>query len=50
MGEGRDYPQRWTFYIAPDGTILEVDRKVSAKTAGSDVAAKLAALGVARAK
>lgn len=41
---------RWTFYIGPDGKILEVDRKVSAKTAGHDVAVKLETLGVAKKK
>ncbi len=37
---------RWTFYIGPDGKILDIDRKVSARTAGEDMVAKLAALGV----
>ena len=41
---------RWTFYIGADGKILEVDRGVSAKTAGADLAAKLGSLGVAKAK
>jgi peroxiredoxin Q/BCP len=37
---------RWTFYIGPDGRILEIDKKISTRTAGADLAAKLAALGV----
>jgi len=39
---------RWTFYIGADGTILAIDRKVSVKTAGADIAAKLGELGVAQ--
>ena len=42
------FANRWTFYIGPDGKILEVDRSVKAATAGKDVAAKLASLGVAK--
>jgi len=37
---------RWTFYIAADGTILHIDKSVKTSTAGQDVAAKLAELGV----
>ena len=40
-------PHRWTFYIGTDGKILEVDRQVKPATAGKDVAAALARLGVA---
>ena len=39
---------RWTFYIGPDGRILYIDKAVKTSTAGQDVAAKLAELGVAR--
>jgi peroxiredoxin Q/BCP len=42
--------KRWTFYIGVDGKILAIDRDVKADTAGADVAAKLAELGVARKK
>jgi thioredoxin-dependent peroxiredoxin len=38
--------KRWTFYIAKDGTILFVDRAVKPDSAGDDVAAKLAELGI----
>ena len=39
---------RWTFYIGPDGRILHIDKGVKTSTAGQDVAAKLAELGVAK--
>jgi peroxiredoxin Q/BCP len=39
---------RWTFYIAPDGKILHIDKAVKTSTAGQDVAAKLEELGIAR--
>ena len=39
---------RWTFYIGPDGKILYIDKSVKTSTAGQDVAAKLAELGVAK--
>jgi peroxiredoxin Q/BCP len=38
--------RRWTFYIGPDGRILEIDKMVSTSTAGADLAAKLKTLGV----
>ncbi len=44
----RELPRRWTFYIGPDGKILEIDKDVTPSSAGEDVAAKLAALGVAK--
>jgi thioredoxin-dependent peroxiredoxin len=40
--------KRWTFYIGKDGKILAIDKDVKADTAGADVAAKLAELGVPR--
>lgn len=42
----RQLAQRWTFYIGPDGKILDVDQKVSPKTAGEDVVKKLDELKV----
>jgi peroxiredoxin Q/BCP len=39
---------RWTFYIAPDGKIIYIDKSVKTSSAGADVAARLGALGVAR--
>ena len=38
------YASRWTFYIGPDGKILDVDKKVSAPTHGQAIAAKLTEL------
>jgi peroxiredoxin Q/BCP len=42
------FASRWTFYIGPDGKILYIDKSVRTSTAGQDVAAKLAELGVAK--
>jgi thioredoxin-dependent peroxiredoxin len=44
----RERAFRWTFYIGPDGRILHIDKDVKVQTAGADIAAKLAELGVAR--
>ena len=38
--------RRWTFYIGPDGKIIYIDKAVRTGTAGEDLAAKLAELGV----
>jgi peroxiredoxin Q/BCP len=37
---------RWTFYIGPDGRILEVDRSVTPATSAQDVVTRLKALGL----
>jgi peroxiredoxin Q/BCP len=42
------FANRWTFYIGPDGKILYIDKAVKTSSAGQDVAAKLAELGIAR--
>lgn len=42
------FPSRSTVYIGADGKILFIDRKVKTSSAGSDIAAKLAELGVPR--
>jgi thioredoxin-dependent peroxiredoxin len=42
----RQLAQRWSFFIGPDGKIVDIDKKVSAKTAGTDLAARLESLGV----
>lgn len=47
---GRAMASRWTFYIGPDGKILEIDKKVSVRTAGADTVAKLEGLGVRKIK
>ena len=48
MSAERKYPQRWTFYVGKDGKLLFVDRAVKPATAGTDVARRLAELGVAK--
>jgi peroxiredoxin Q/BCP len=40
---------RWTFYIGPDGKLLDVDRKVNPAKSGEDVVAHLKALNVPQA-
>lgn len=42
----RMFARRWTFYIGPDGKILDIDKKVSVRTSGEDMVKKLEALGV----
>lgn len=42
----RGFANRWTYYIDKDGTIKEIDKKIVTKSAGSDVAAKVKALGL----
>jgi peroxiredoxin Q/BCP len=44
--EGRDNPERWTFYIGKDGRILRVDRQVKPTTAAQDILARLDQLGI----
>ena len=46
---GLGFAHRWTFYIGPDGKILAIDKDVKPGTAGKEVAARLEALGVAKA-
>ena len=41
---------RWTFYIGPDGKILDIDRKVNPAKSGEDVVTHLKALKVPAAK
>ena len=40
--------RRWTFYIAPDGKILHIEKTVAPATAGPDMVKKLAELNVAK--
>ena len=35
---------RWTFFIGPDGKILDIDKKVNPANSGADVSARLKAL------
>lgn len=50
LAPGKEYAARWTFYIGKDGKVLFVDQKVKPSTAGDDVAAKLAELGIPKRK
>jgi peroxiredoxin Q/BCP len=40
-----DVANRWTFFIGPDGKILEIEKMVAPATAGADAVATLKALG-----
>ena len=40
--------RRWTFYIAPDGKILHIDKEVKAASSGPDMVAKLGELKIAK--
>jgi thioredoxin-dependent peroxiredoxin len=42
----RQLASRWTFYIGPDGKILDIDKQPTTKTAGEVMQKKLEALGV----
>jgi peroxiredoxin Q/BCP len=48
--EGREVPERWTFYIDKGGVVNFIDKKVTPKTHGEDVVKKLEELGVAKKK
>jgi peroxiredoxin len=41
---------RWTFYIGPDGKILDIDKAPTTATAGEVMVKKLEALGVKKRK
>ncbi len=45
--EGREVPERWTFYIDKEGTIRAIDKMVNTTNAAADAAAKLKELGIA---
>ncbi len=44
--EGRPFPERWTFYIGPDGVIKSIDKMVDTKGAAAEISATLEELGV----
>jgi peroxiredoxin Q/BCP len=46
--EGRAYPERWTFIIGAEGTILDIITEVDAAAHGSQIAARLEMLEVPR--
>lgn len=42
------FARRWTFYIAPDGKILHIDKEVKPASAGTDMVTRLGELKVAK--
>jgi len=40
------FARRWTFYIGPDGKILDIDKTPGTQNAAENMLAKLQALGV----
>ncbi|MGE0609889.1 MAG: peroxiredoxin family protein [Pirellulales bacterium] len=44
--EGREVPERWTFYIGTDGKLLHIDKEMNTDGHGAEIAAKLKELGV----
>jgi len=44
--EGRPLPERWTFYIGPDGKIKSIDKMVNTKDAANEISATLEEIGV----
>jgi peroxiredoxin Q/BCP len=42
------FARRWTFYIAPDGKILHIDKEVKPASSGPDMVAKLGVLKIAK--
>lgn len=40
--------RRWTFYIAPDGKILHIDKTVAPASAGPDMVKRLGELNIAK--
>ena len=40
------FARRWTFYIAPDGHLLFIDKDIKPMTAGADIVARLTSLNV----
>jgi len=48
--EGREVPERWTFVIGEDGTIIHIDKKVKADSHGEDIAKLLDELKVPKQK
>jgi thioredoxin-dependent peroxiredoxin len=46
VNDQRPLAFRWTFYIGPDGRIVDIDAKVSPNSAGQDVVNRLEALKI----
>lgn len=47
---GHGYANRWTYYIDPQGVIVQIDKAVNPMTAGEDLVRNLRALGVPEAQ
>ena len=47
---GASVANRWTFYIGPDGRIINIEKMVRPATSGDDIVTKLTELKVARAR
>ena len=43
LGALGEVANRWTFYIGPDGKILNIDKKVNPAQSGADIVANLKA-------
>ena len=50
IGKIGEVATRWTFYIGPDGKILDIDKKVVPAQAGETISAKLKELNTPPAK
>jgi peroxiredoxin Q/BCP len=50
LGALGEVANRWTFYIGPDGKILNIDKKVNPAQSGADIVANLKTLKVPAAK
>lgn len=50
VDSSRPNPQRWTFYIGPDGKVQHIDKSVKTGSHGDDIAAKLKELGAEQKK
>jgi peroxiredoxin Q/BCP len=47
LGPG-GFARRWTFYIGPDGKILDIDKTVKPASSGTDMVTKLGELKIAK--
>ena len=50
LGALGEVANRWTFYIGPDGKILNIDKKVNPAQSGADIVANLKNFKVPAAK
>lgn len=46
LNPARGFANRWTIYIDKDGTIKEIDKKITTQSAGQDIAKKVKELGL----